>query len=209
MTMCLQVCGQILTKKTYLYRLPVPVPQNKLFKLKLRHLFSLRSTQSYKPCHSKDKVSQKFDLIYENSLKYFIVPCRLISTAASITTMGLAAYHGVQNHNSLQQWEKYTLAGLCCFSVLSILLVNKLTSYYITRIYYNQETDTFIGIIHSFFGTSRQLKYCSLDLKNMKLPLKKSSIHLQSNFNANGKTYFVKANDFVMPKYYNWHLGQT
>ncbi|KAH9507697.1 hypothetical protein Btru_053486 [Bulinus truncatus] len=178
---------------------------NKFYTVQLRNLFTIRKT--FRPRHSKENIPREFVLIYENSLKNFISPCRLVSSGASVITIGFTVKFVLENYDTLQHWEKFCLASVCLFCLFFIFLANKLLNYYLIRIYYDEGTNMFIAIYHNFFGLSRQLKYSVFDLKLLQTPVA-NSLHIKSNVNIKGKTFHLRASDFILPKYYNWHIGK-
>lgn len=111
------------------------------------------------------------------------------------------------NQESLQQWEMFTMSGMCIFPLFILVFVNIISRYYLLRIYSNKDMTQFIGISHSFLGLVGQIKYSPSDLKPIQSTNKNISTYIKSNVVIKGRRLHLRATDFVLPKYYNLHTG--
>ncbi|CAL1539386.1 unnamed protein product [Lymnaea stagnalis] len=183
------------------------IPVRHFSSTKCQGILSLRQTKLFQPRNEKDKVPQDFVLIYENSLKNVIDPCRAVSTSMCFVTFGVASIYMLTNQENLQPWEIYTISGMCLFPLIILFFVNIISRYYLLRIYSNKDMTKFIGIYRSLMGLIRQIQYSPSDLKPIQSTNKNISTYIKSNVLIKGRRLHLRATDFVMPKYYNLHTG--
>lgn len=172
---------------------------------------SFNSKQSFRPKHDKDKVPKEFIIVYENSQKNVIAPSRIISTGFCLVSFGMAfIFNTVVHHQEgSDKTELYISLTACVMSLLTVVFVNVISRFYLTRIYFSKDTNQFIGISNNFWGFVKQIKYSKEDIKLVRVSSQKVQEYAKRNVKIHGRRFHLRANDFIVPKYFSMHIGQV
>ncbi|CAG5125637.1 unnamed protein product [Candidula unifasciata] len=161
---------------------------------------------SFHPQHKKDNIPKDYILIYENRLRKIIGPARVVSTITGLATAAMCLEYIVNFPETMEAWNIYVVSGTCVFSLFIVVFMNLMFRYYLLRIYASEDSQRFIGVYHGFFGNLKQVKYSSSDLTAIRHPTSQS-LQVKCNVYLNGRMFHLRDKDFVLPKYFNMHLG--
>ncbi|XP_059167969.1 uncharacterized protein LOC131949993 [Physella acuta] len=170
---------------------------------------SFKSKQTFRPKHDKDKVPKEFIIVYENSQKSIIAPSRIISTGFCFISFGMALNTVLNHQEGGDKTELYISLIACIMSLSIVVFVNVISRFYLTRIYFSKDNNTFIGISNNFWGLRKQIKYSKEDIKPVWFSSLKGQQYAKKNVRIHGRTFHLRANDFTVPKYFNMHIGQV
>lgn len=129
-----------------------------------------------------------------------------MATLGSTASAGLSFGSLLQRLGNFQSWDTYILSGVCLLSLFTVVFVNVMFRYYLIRIYFKKDNSHFIGVYYSFLGNVRQVRYSATDVKTLYQSVPDSA-HAKCNVRIGGRTFHLRGEDFVLPKYYNIHLG--
>ncbi|KAK3597554.1 hypothetical protein CHS0354_018149 [Potamilus streckersoni] len=173
-------------------------------------LFARKGVRKFTPKYDKDGVSTDYSLIYENNNlnSYTYYPpltylCVLATWCSSAYI--LYEYRNVLYTDLYIDHPAVVVFPALAFSGLLLLMVYRLTSCILTRIYHNKDEDKYIAVVRYLHFWHRKLEFTMSDVQPR--PKKHTFSYMKGNILIKNQPFLAVCSDFSVPEYFNKMMG--
>ncbi|GFO11161.1 hypothetical protein PoB_003766600 [Plakobranchus ocellatus] len=195
------------SRPTFLLKRPPGIYQTII--LPTRHLkVQPGARKTLKPKYKWDKVPATSTIVYESSLKNYIISLYVAVACGGIPVAAVLALRWQHMLEKLDWWDGAGLACVSSITLLALTLGYRFARTVIIRIYHDPASGQFLAVRRTCLGRLKQVIYYPQDVR-VKTTGEKTIQNLQSFVDVviHGQSYYLSADNFISPVYYNAHLG--
>ncbi|RUS81679.1 hypothetical protein EGW08_010541 [Elysia chlorotica] len=163
---------------------------------------------SLKPQYKWDNVPASYEIVYESALKNYISSLYIGTALVGVSTSALVVLRWKQLLKNISYMDGIYLMGVSSLILLTLGIAYHFARTVIIRIYYNPDSGQFAAVRRTCLGRKRQILYYPREVKLKNVgKITNKDIKQSIDVKIQDKDYYLNADGFSSPIYYNAHIG--